>query len=231
MRVGAVVLGRLSSARLPGKVLREVAGRPLAAYVLARLERVDGIDGVVFATSDDPGDDAIEEWGSAAGVDVFRGPLQDVRGRVIACAEEHGLDAVARVNADSPWIDPELLSRAVVLARDGAHDLVTNVLERTYPYGVSAEVATVDALRRAAALDSGPEGAEHVTKTIYTHPDAFSILNLRAVPAVAPELRLTVDTPADLERFEALIERFGSRTAEVTMEELIAATAKLDTAP
>jgi spore coat polysaccharide biosynthesis protein SpsF len=228
MRIGAVLLGRLSSARLPGKVLTEVAGRPLAAHVLARVEQVDGLDGVVFATSDDAGDDPIADWARGAGIGVFRGSLDDVRGRVIACADEHGFDAIARVNADSPWIDPELLSRAVVHASDGSHDLVTNVLERTYPYGVSAEVATVAALRRAEELDPGPDAAEHVTKTIYTHPEAFSILNLRAEPPVAPGLRLTVDTPADLERFETLVERFGDRTPRVETEELVAALAKLD---
>jgi spore coat polysaccharide biosynthesis protein SpsF len=231
VRVGAIVQARLSSSRLPGKVLTEVGGRTLLGHVVARLDAVPGLDGVVVATSADSRDDAIEEWGQANDVPVFRGDLDDVRGRVIACAAEHGFDAVARVNSDSPWIDPELIGRAVGAIRTGGPDLATNVQERSYPYGVSAEVVTVDALRRSSEIGTDPQDAEHVTRTLYEHPEFFSIVNLRSVVPYDTSARLTVDTPADLDLFERLVERLGSEASRVGTPELLATVAEINAAP
>lgn len=225
MRVGAVVLGRLSSTRLPGKVLTEVGGRPLLGWVLARLEQVEGLDAVVMATSDQPEDDPIERWCDDNGVACFRGDLADVAGRVVAAAEEHGLDAVARVNADSPWLDPELLARAIALMREGGRDLVTNVAERTWPYGISAEVVRVAALERARQMSDDREEAEHVTRLLYARPDSFSILNLRSSRDPVQDeraARFTVDTEADLRRFERLVSALGERAASAGTDELLA---------
>lgn len=231
MRTGAVVLGRLSSSRLPGKVLMEVGGRTLLGWVLARLERVEGLDAVLVATSDEPGDDAIAAWCEREGVTCFRGDLDDVAGRVMAAAEAHGLDAVARVNADSPWLDPALLTRSVALLREGDADIVTNVAERTFPYGISAEVVTVAALRRARELSDDPAEAEHVTKAIYARPGSFSILNLRSGPGVdenAAAARFTVDTEDDLRRFERLAAELGDRALDAGTDELLATLRRLE---
>ena len=221
MRVGAVVLGRLSSTRLPGKVLTPVAGRPLLGWVLARLERVEGLDEVVVATSAEPEDDPIERWCEGNGVACFRGDLSDVAARVVGAAEAHRLDALARVNADSPWLDAELLSRAIALIREGEHDIVTNVAERTWPYGISAEVMTLDALRRARALSDDREEAEHVTRLLYARPESFSILNIPSSRDPVPD-RLTVDTEEDLRRFERLVTTLGDRAAGAGTDELLA---------
>jgi spore coat polysaccharide biosynthesis protein SpsF len=231
MRVGAIVLARLGSSRLPAKVLHDAGGRPLLQYVLDRIARVDGLDAVVVATSADAQDDRLAEWCAANGVAVYRGALDDVRGRVIACAAEHGLDAVARVNADSPWTDPDLLERAVAAIRTGEHDLVTNVQERSYPYGVSAEVVTVAALRRAAELSDDPQDAEHVTRTIYWNPEAFSVANLRSERPYDTSTRLTVDTPEDLDLFERLIDRLGRDASSAGTPQLLATVAELKATP
>jgi spore coat polysaccharide biosynthesis protein SpsF len=231
MRVGAVVLARLSSTRLPGKVLADVGGRTLIGHVIARLGAVPGLDGIVVATSDQPGDDPIEEWGRANAVDVFRGDLLDVRGRVLACAERHGFDACARVNADSPWIDAELLERAIAAIRTGGHDLVTNVQERSFPYGVSAEVMTVDALRRSIGLGADPQDAEHVTRTFYRNPESFSIANLRSDTPYDPDTRLTIDTPEDLHLFEQVVARLGDEAVRVDTKALLATVAEIKAAP
>ncbi len=231
MRAGAVVLGRLSSARLPGKVLRQAGGRPLLGWVLTRLERVEGLDATVVATSAEPADDPLENWCEANGVTCFRGDLDDVAGRALACAAEHGLDAVARVNADSPWLDPDLLTRAVALTREGGYDLVTNVLERTWPYGISAEVVTVAALRRARENTDDPSESEHVTKLLYARPGEFSIHNIASdldPGDVAAAGGFTVDTEADLRRFERLVAALGERAATAGTHELLATARRLE---
>lgn len=232
MRVGAVLVARLSSSRLPAKVLRQVAGRPLIGWVHARLEAVSGLDATVVATSDDASDAPIDHWCAEHGVACFRGSLHDVAGRVLSCADEYGLDAVARVNADSPWVDRTLLGHAVAMIRTDQFDVVTNVFERTWPYGISAEVFRVASLRRARDLSDDPDEREHVTRGLYAHPTTFSILNLRSdlTPAdgAGAGARFTVDTDEDLQRFERLVAALGERAATVETSELLATARRLE---
>ena len=228
MRVGAVVIARLGSTRLPGKALMAFGAKPLLAHVLDRLDRASSIDGVVVATSDDPSDDAIAEWCNERGVDVFRGPLDDVLGRVIAAASGAGFDAVARVNGDSPWLDPGLLDRAVERFRKAEPDLVTNLLERDWPYGISAEIVSLDALRRVHE-HAGAQEREHVTRAFYERPEAFAILNIPSESPVGAGLRLTVDSEADGRLFIKLLEALGPAAPRATTTEVIAAAQELET--
>jgi spore coat polysaccharide biosynthesis protein SpsF len=213
--------------RLPGKTLTDVGGRPLIAHVLDRLALAEGLDELVVATSTLALDDAIADWCAARGMVVFRGDADDVGGRVLAAAQAHGLDALARVNGDSPWLDPTLLTTAVRELREGDWDLVTNLLERTYPYGVAVEVMRTAALE-AALAGARPEEREHVTKPFYRDPGGFSILNLRSDGLDSGDLRLTVDTEADLERFTALVARLGPRSTTAPLSEVIANARRLD---
>ena len=226
-RVGAVILARMTSSRLPGKPLRPIGDSPLIGYVLARLRRVEGLDAIVLATSSDPSDDELAAFAGENGIGLHRGPLDDVAGRVLAAARANGLDAVARVNGDSPWLDPGLLSEAVAAWRRGGADVVTNLVERTWPYGVAAEVVSVDALARAIE-DAPAEEREHVTQALYLRPEGFSILALPAADPPDPELRLTVDTEADLERFARLVALFPGRAAEVQTAEVAEAARNLE---
>jgi spore coat polysaccharide biosynthesis protein SpsF len=166
VRVGAVIIGRLDSARLPGKLLRQIGGRALLDYVAERV------------------------------------------GRMLDAARAHRLDAAARVNGDSPWLDPDLLSTAIARMRDEQPDFVTNLAPRSWPYGVAAEVARTSALARAHA-GADADDREHVTRALYRDPDAFTTASLHAPSDAGSDVRLVVDTEQDLRRFEALIERVG----------------------
>lgn len=224
------MLARMSSSRLPGKVLREVAGRSLLEHVLERVRRARELDYVVLATSSELSDDPLAAAAERAGAPVFRGDLSDVTGRVLACAREFGLDAVARVNGDSPWVDPTLLDRGVALMRESGVDLVTNVQERTFPYGVAVEVVRTAALERVCSEASDPAHFEHVTRLMYDNPECFEIVNLRSDDPGLAELRLTVDTLDDLQRFEELCQLFGDEAATVTTSQVaVAARARRPT--
>jgi spore coat polysaccharide biosynthesis protein SpsF len=223
VRIGAVIVGRLGSSRLPGKVLHHVRGRPLLEYVVARTERVAGLDAIVVATSDEPGDDPIADWAAARGLAVHRGPRDDVLARMLGAAHAHELDAVARVNGDSPWLDPELLGAAVARMRSEQPDLVTNLVPRTWPYGIAAEVATVAALARAHAA-AGPQ--EHATAPLYADPEGFATVALTS-PVDAADVRLVVDTEEDLRHFERLVDVLGSGALEATTSAVVAAARTL----
>lgn len=227
MRVGAAVVARLSSRRLPGKVLNESAGRPLIGWVLARLERAPGLDAIALATSDEPDDEPLRAWGREAGLRVCTGPLEDVLGRLVIAAEQLELDAIARVNGDSPWIDPELIGEAVARIREGGHDLVSNVVERRWPYGVAAEVATLGALRRLHAVTDAEERS-HGTSGFYARSEDFSILGLRPARDLGSDLRLTVDTEQDLVRFERMLQDLGTGAERASLEQVTCSARRVE---
>jgi spore coat polysaccharide biosynthesis protein SpsF (cytidylyltransferase family) len=211
----------MGSSRLPGKVLAPVAGRPLLALLLERLARCDALDAVVVATSDDASDDVLAGWCLGEGVDVHRGPLDDVAARVLAAARARDLEGLVRVCGDSPLIDPALVGRAVEVLREGAADLVSNVVPpRTYPHGQSVEALRADALAAAVALMDEAGDHEHVTPALYRHPERFRIVALRADPPCI-DRRLVVDTADDLEALRALVARMRRPQAEHGLAELV----------
>lgn len=209
MRVGAVVQARMGSARLPGKVLMELAGRPALDYLLERLRRAQTLDAVVVATSTEPGDDAVAAHCAAAGVACHRGPHDDVALRLLEAAEAAGLDAFVRVNGDSPLLDQALVDRGVRLFRQGGRDLVTNVFPRSFPRGQSVEVISTATLRAALPRLAAPGDREHVTAGLYRDPDALAIENFDAGPdgvgADGGEVRLVLDTTEDAELIQRVL--------------------------
>jgi spore coat polysaccharide biosynthesis protein SpsF len=219
MRIGAVVHARMSSRRLPGKVLRDLAGRPLLAHLFARLLRAEGLDAIVLATSIAPDDDAVAAFATGHGLPCHRGPLDDVAARLLGAAAAHELDAVVRINGDSPLMDPAIVSEAVRLFRGDALDLVTNVFPRSFPKGQSVEVVATAALARVVR-DAVPDDREHVTQHIYRHPETFRIRNFAATTP-RPELQLSVDTEDDFRRIARIVERAGARAETIALAEIV----------
>jgi spore coat polysaccharide biosynthesis protein SpsF len=229
MRIAAVVHARMSSRRLPGKVLRPLAGAPLLAHLFDRLRRADGIDALLLATSTASEDDALAAFAATHGIACHRGPLDDVAARLLGAAEAHRLDAVVRINGDSPLLDPALVSEAVRQFRHGGLDLVTNVFPRSFPKGQSVETIATEALNRVVR-DAEPADREHVTQHIYRYPAAFRIRNFTAA-APRPELQLSVDTAEDFRRVEAILERADAGAPTMELARIVATADALCAAP
>ena len=204
MRIGAIIQARMTSRRLPGKVLAEVHGRPMLQYLLERVERCTELDGVVVATSTDPSDDPIESFCVEREVDCFRGPLNDVAERFREAAQRHGLDAFVRLCADSPLLDPALIDQAVATYRSGGADLVTNVIGRSFGPGQSVEVISVAVFAEAIPHMGGADDREHVISYFYDHREDFRIKAIRS-DHDGGDVDFAIDTPEDLERFRALV--------------------------
>lgn len=225
MRVGAVLLSRFDSSRLPGKALADIIGRPLIWYSLSRVKALAAFDGVMLATSERAVDDPIAEYARSQGVAVYRGDADDVAGRFLAAAEEGGFDAVARINADCPLPDMPLLERACRVIREGDVDIVTNMMPRTYPYGIVVELLRTDAFRGGYSKMSVPEHFEHVTKYFYDNPEVYRFANLECDgcdPDVLLQYRFTVDKPAQLEAFRRFVAALSRPWLEVTFEDAVA---------
>lgn len=217
-RLGVVLQARMSSSRLPGKVLRPLAGKPLLGYLLERLERLGTL--VVVATSEEPADDPIAEFSRQAGVPCWRGPLGDVARRLLDCARGHALDAFARVCGDSPLLDLELVRRGMAAYGERRPDFVTNCLPKAYPAGQSVEILRTDALETAYARFYKQDHYEHVTAYFYEHQEDFSVC--RFTPERGYDgVHLAVDQPRDLERLAAVIGRMDRPHWTYGVDELV----------
>lgn len=219
MTIGIVIQARMGSTRLPGKVLMPIAGRPLLDHVLGRLQMLKTKATVVIATSTEPGDDPIQAYSIARGVDCFRGSELDVLDRYAACARNGSFAHVVRLTADNPFTDIEELDRLIALHLRDRNDY-THAFGQM-PLGIGAEIFSIGALEESARDGHAPHHREHVNEYITDNPERFRIGSL-TIPAakVHPDLRLTVDTPQDYERACRIAERAGRNW--VTTEEAIA---------
>lgn len=225
MRTVAIVQARTGSRRLPGKVLMDLAGRPMIAWVLERAARAERVDEVVLATSDLPGDDELAALAAELGVPCHRGSEGDVLARFRDAARAAGAGAVVRITGDCPLVAPEVVDAvAAALLDDPARvDLASNVLERTYPKGLDTEAVYADALERIARMGTSPEAREHVTWFAYRErPDLFALRSVRHDHDLSAA-DWSVDSAADLDRVRELYERFGLATGHTPWTEIAAA--------
>lgn len=202
MRVVAVVQARTRSSRLPGKVLADVAGRTLLARVVERTRRAETLSETLVATSTASADDAIEELCSDEGWAFFRGSEEDVLDRYYRAALASEAEHVVRVTADCPFVSPHELDRVVAhhleTGADYTHSLT--IWGSGMPLGTGLEVFAFAALERSWREGHEPHHREHVDEYVGDHPELFYVERLEAPPGLRrPELRLTVDEPADLE--------------------------------
>lgn len=199
----------MSSSRLPGKVLEDLGGAPVLAHVVERLGRARQVDGVVVATSEDASDDPVAELARDLDVPVVRGALGDVLSRYDLALREHACDAVVRITADCPLIDPGVVDLVVDAWRAGDADYAANVIEpRTFPKGMDVEVISADALTTAAEEAVAAYDREHVTPFVRSQPERFTQARVAHEPPHA-DVRVTLDTPEDLVRLRSIVERLG----------------------
>jgi spore coat polysaccharide biosynthesis protein SpsF len=204
-RVVAIVQARMTSSRLPGKVLREVLGRPLLSYQLERMRRAAGLDEIVIATTTNATDDAIVSFCRRESCAVVRGSEDDVLGRYALAAREYPADTIVRMTSDCPLIDPEVIELALRRFGESGCDYLSNMMQPTWPYGLAVEVMKSEVLRAAAAEARDPREREHVTPFIYWRPDRFRLESLTSSPDRS-HLRWTVDTPDDFELAGRILE-------------------------
>lgn len=207
MQVVGIVQARMSSTRLPGKVLMPLAGEPMLARCIGRLRRAATLDDVVVATTTGPEDDPIVDLCRARGWPWFRGQRDDVLDRYRQAAVAAGADVVVRVTSDCPLIEPPVVDRVVRALGDA--DLASNVIPaHTWPRGLDAEAVRMDALERAWREDADPATREHVTLYIKRHPERFNLMAVNHDEDLS-EMRWTVDTPEDYAFASRVYAHFG----------------------
>ena len=200
----AFVQARMSSCRFPGKVLASFRGQALITHVLAAVARVLPPGHIVVATSDDASDDLLASHLREGGVNVFRGPLENVFERFRLCALEYPCEWILRVNADSPLLDAHVLQAVIDRPERADCDLVTTIFPRTFPQGHNAELIRVSTFLALDRARLSSEEKEHLTRFYYRNPDLFRIVNVESGNPRLAESSLAVDTVDDLHRLEQL---------------------------
>jgi len=207
MRQVVIVQARMGSSRLPGKVLRTLAGKTVLSRVLERCRAIPGIDAVCCATSTLDHDDEVARQAALEGAEVFRGSEDDVLSRYAGAARATGADVVMRVTADCPLIDPQVCGGVLTLRAAQDLDYACNNLPPSFPHGLDCEAVRISWLLRAEEEATSREQREHVTPYIRTHPDVNKA-NLPCERDGVASLRWTLDTQEDwnfLERLVALL--------------------------
>jgi spore coat polysaccharide biosynthesis protein SpsF len=229
-KIVAIIQGRMSSSRLPGKILADIAGQPMLTRVFTRTSRATSLDDVIFATTTDASDDPVAEYCDFSGMPFTRGSLYDVLDRYYQTAEQAQADYVVRITADCPVIDPELIDNVVNTLLEGEYDFVCNRLPppwtRTYPIGLDVEACTFKVLAKAWKEAKEPQHREHAMPYFYEGVQLLAI-SRRLSAGVSPrgfriallnhttdfgDYRWTVDTPEDLE-FRCTVTSMGAMTS------------------
>jgi spore coat polysaccharide biosynthesis protein SpsF len=200
-----IVQARMTSTRLPGKVLLPLAGEPMLTRLVERLCRVERADGIIIATTTNATDDAIAALCERLGVPSHRGSEHDVLSRYADAARLHGASVVVRITSDCPLIDPALIDRLIATHAEGGSDYVSNMLPPSWPYGMAVEVFSAAALQQANTEATQAAEREHVTPFLYWHPERYRLRNV-ASPVDLSHHRWTVDTPEDYELVRRLFE-------------------------
>jgi spore coat polysaccharide biosynthesis protein SpsF len=195
----AVLQARMSSSRLPGKVMAPVLGEPMIGRQVERLRRARRIDQLVVATSTDASDDPLAAYCAGLELEVFRGSLDDVLERFRGVLAAHPqAKAVVRLTADCPLADPDLIDRVIGHHHEAGADYTSNTLgSRSFPHGLDTEVIRPAALAEAARNATDPYEREHVTPYIYRRPETYRLAGVARHESLAA-LRWTVDFPEDL---------------------------------
>lgn len=201
----AILQARLSSTRLPGKVLLPLAGAPMILRQVERVRRSHRLDALVVATSDEAGDDRLAGVLSQAGVDVHRGPLDDVLARFIGALEARPAAHVVRLTGDCPLTDPDVIDATIAHHLAAGADYTNNRYDpHGWPKGQDVEVVRTSSLRQAATQPTAL-GREHVTWDVRNRPDLYRLARLDP-PVDEGEVRWTVDTADDYAFVEAVFD-------------------------
>jgi len=201
MKIAAIIQARISSTRLPGKVLKELpfnSGITCLEQVIRRLKKSKKIDDIVIATTEDKEDNEIVDIAKKEDVKYFRGSKENVLSRYYFAAKKNNIDVVVRITSDCPCIDVDITDLTIDAHINKVADYTSNSLTRTYPHGLDVEVFNFNALEEAYKNATKYYEKEHVTPYIYKNPQKFKINIVKAPKELyASDIRITLDTEED----------------------------------
>jgi len=222
-RVVATIEGRMTSSRLPGKILMPLAGKPVMVHMIERHRQSKYTDEVVVATTTNVADDPIAKLAQEMGAPCFRGSEDDVLGRIVGAGKAHHADILVQGMADSPLVDWRIIDRLLKMHIEGGYDCTSNEFEETFPIGFDARVYAFPLLVEAEKSDTSEAFREHAGYSIRSRPDMFKLGNWKAEGDMFwPTLRLTLDTPEDYALISAVYDELYPKNPDFSAEDIVA---------
>lgn len=223
VKVLAIVQARMGSSRLPGKVLKEILGRPVLWHLINRLKQAKLINQIIIATSDNDRDEPIVRFAKENGIACYAGSESDLVDRLYQAATKYLADAIVRITADCPLVDPVLVDRIIKLYLDskGSLDYVSNINPRTYPDGLDVEIFSFQALKKVWEEVKDPFRREWITTNFFEHPEEYHLGNLEHGEDLS-RLRWTLDYQEDLDYIVEIYKRLYLDDRVFQMKDILA---------
>lgn len=202
----AILQARMSSSRLPGKVLKNILGEPMLLRQIERIKRCKNIDRLIVATSDQESDDKIEKVVKDQGIECYRGSLNDVLDRFYKAAQKYNPEHIVRLTADCPLTDWEVIDKVIDVHLNEKNDYTSSALNPTFPDGLDAEIIKYDVLKYVWENARKFSERDNVTIYVYTRPEKFKLGSVESDINLS-NLRWTVDEPEDFKLVETIYNR------------------------
>ena len=221
-KVVGTVQARMSSSRLPGKVLMPLAGEPALKRLVDRMRKSKYLDEVIVATTVNEADDKIVDFCTSNNIKVHRGSENDVLKRILNAGKNAKADIMVAITGDCPLIDFRHINQVVEKLIEDSCDYVSNAIERSFPDGFDAQAFYVKILDEVDKLTNDPIDRIHGTYYIYTHPNRFKIKNIKAEGKMHwPDLGVTLDEMKDYNLINIIFERLLSIDEYFSAEDVV----------
>src|SRR3990167_2257529 len=221
-KIVASIEARMTSTRLPGKVLLPCVGKPMLELLLERVKRSKLIDHIVVSTTVNETDDEIIKLMKKLHIGYFRGSELDVVDRVVRAMKTEGANVVVQLTGDCPLLDASVIDQVILVYLYNNFDYVSNTLVRSYPRGLDVQVSSFEILEKSLKIAIDAAQHEHVYLSIYENHGKFKLFNVFAPPELCrPDLRWTLDTQADYEFIKAIYRNLYKNNPEFTSSEII----------
>lgn len=221
-KVVATIEARMTSSRLPGKVLLDLVGKPSLQHIIERLKRSYYVDDVVVATTVNETDTPIVRLCEQINCSYFRGSEEDVLLRVLDTAKSVNADIIVEITGDCPVIDHRHVDHLVELFFSGDYDYASNIIERSFPRGFDTQIFPVSVLEEVNRLTNSQTDHEHVSLYIYNHPERFHLINWKADDFMNhPEIEITLDMPADYQLICEVYKRLYPDNMDFSAEDVV----------
>jgi spore coat polysaccharide biosynthesis protein SpsF len=215
-----VLQARMSSTRLPGKVLSQINGHPMIYWEIGRISKAKHVNKTVVAISDQSNDDILANYLESIHQEYIRGSLDNVLGRYVKAEENYNPSAIIRLTADCPLVMPELIDQYLEFFHKSDFDYLSNTLELSYPDGLDIEIIKPGIFKKLLEFNLSEEEKEHVTLGIYSRKDKFRTHNVSNKTNIS-DFRWTVDTLDDLVFVKSVYAHFESKEMNFTFEDVL----------
>lgn len=220
-KTNVILQARISSTRLPGKVLKLINGRPMIYWQLNRISHSNVVDEIIVATSDEAADDSLADYVRSLGFRVIRQSLNDVYGRYIYAIESCELKgSFIRLTADCPLVMPGIIDKIYPIYSKNNADYVSNTLRPTYPDGLDVEVVNIEAFKNLHLNGLSASEREHVTYGFHSRTNLYNCMNVKNETDLS-HMRWTVDYIEDFEFVSEVFAHFQGRETLFDFYELI----------